>query len=146
MIELDYRGAQTLTAEGNDDIDVSVGLDVPFVVVGIRIAFSDILSGGGGSTTKADVVISLVSGRDADHNVTLDTSGTDRGIGADMNLAIDPMIYERWRLDATREYRDKCRVIWTNPDPPNVGWALSIRAVPIKPPQFQNREFVRAGT
>jgi hypothetical protein len=126
MLVLDYSRAQTLTSEGNDDIDSELGLDVPFVVVGVRIHYKDIKVGGGATTTGATVTISRVSHRDTDHNVEI-FSKTSRGIGADLNLAVDPMIYERWRFDA----RDKCKVEWTTLDSPNIGHGLSIRAVPI---------------
>lgn len=126
MLTLDYSRAQTLTSKGNNDIDTSEGLSEPFVVVGVRIHYADIKTGGGGSTATADVTFNLVSDKDTDHNVDLLTI-EDRGIGADVNLAIDPMIYEQWRCEGN----DQVHVAWTNPDPLNVGYAVAIRVVPI---------------
>lgn len=126
MIQLDYSQAQTLTSEGNGDIDTAQGLQVPFVVVGIRIHYADILNGGGASIVPAAVIVGRVSIRDSDHNVEL-FRFPPRGIGQDANLAIDPMIYERWRFEAG----DQCRIQWTTPDDGNIGFAVDIRCVPI---------------
>ena len=133
MLELDHTLGQTLRARGNDDIDSLHGLCTPFVVTRVQIHYADIKTGGGAATTTADVTLSLASDTDDGFDVDLYLIA-DRGIGADVNLQIDPMLYPAWLFtrDNVNHAPDKLRVSWTNPDPPNIGYCLSVTVVPLR--------------
>jgi hypothetical protein len=109
-----------------DNYDARFGLDVPFVLVGVRAHFS----GGSG---LANLTINVDSGRGIAHDYLLDTVEgplrTGVGTGKDINYRVLPEELVGWRFDGA--IGDKMTCVWTNPDPGNMLWGLEVSLMPV---------------
>jgi len=105
------------TATGSGDIDAAFSLDRRFRLVAVRCHFS-------GASGLAPLALDLDAGAGAAYGARLFPIPR-AGVGRDVNLRIsaeessDP---SPWTLQAG----DQVRIAWTNPDPGNITWGLSV--------------------
>lgn len=101
-----------------DELVPDPKLYTPWALRYVRCHFSR--ATGSGSST-ADMTISVYREPDQKYNTLLWTL-TARGDAADAVLRIDDQERPAWSFEGG----DQIQILWTNPDPSNLWWALEV--------------------